>query len=52
MGFALGVANDKRFGAAFPKHLTVLSGDGWHFLREDAGDRVAGAFKAFRGEAG
>jgi nucleoside-diphosphate-sugar epimerase len=32
--------------------LTVLSGDGWHFLREDAGDRVAGAFKAFRGEAG
>jgi hypothetical protein len=32
--------------------LAVLSGDGWHFLREDAGDRVAGAFKAFRGEAG
>ena len=32
--------------------LAVLSGDGWHFLREDAGDRVAGAFKAFGGEAG
>jgi hypothetical protein len=29
-----------------------LSCDGWHFLREDAGDRVAGAVKAFRGEAG
>ena len=51
-GPAFGEANDKRFEAAFPKHLTVLSGDGRHFLREDAGDRVAEAFKAFRGEAG
>jgi uncharacterized protein YbjT (DUF2867 family) len=51
-GPAFGEANDKRFEAAFPKYLTVLSGDGRHFLREDAGDRVAEAFKAFRGEAG
>jgi uncharacterized protein YbjT (DUF2867 family) len=51
-GSAFGEANGKRFEAAFPKYLTVLSGDGWHFLQEDAGDRVAEAFKAFRGEAG
>ena len=51
-GSAFGEANDKRFEAAFPKHLTVLSGDGRHFFREDGGDRVAEAFRAFRGEAG
>jgi hypothetical protein len=51
-GSAVGEADDKRFEAAFPRYLTVLSGDGRHFLREDTGDRVAEAFKAFRGEAG
>ena len=51
-GFAFGEANEERFEAAFPKYLTVLSGDSRPFLREDAGDRVAEAVKAFRGEAG
>ena len=51
-GLRLGCGQRQAIRGRIPKHLTVLSGDGWHFLREDAGDRVAEAFKAFRGEAG
>ena len=51
-GSAFGEASDKRFEAAFPKYLTVLSGDRRHFLRKDVTDRIAQAFKAVRGAAG
>ena len=45
--FAFREANRRRFEAAFPNHRTVLFDDASHFLQEDAGERIAEAFKAF-----
>ncbi len=45
--FAFRDANRRRFEAAFPNHRTVLFNDASHFLQEDAGERIAEAFKAF-----
>jgi haloalkane dehalogenase len=44
--FAFGEANRRRFEAAFPSHRTVVLHDASHFLQEDAGERIAEAFKA------
>lgn len=50
--FAFRAAERERFEAAFPNHRTILFPDASHFLQEDAGDRIAEAFKAFRKEVG
>lgn len=36
-----------RFERAFPRHRTVLLDEASHFLQEDAGERIADAFRAF-----
>jgi haloalkane dehalogenase len=48
--FAFGSAERERFERIFLKHRTVLFNDASHFLQEDAGDRIAEAIRAFRGE--
>lgn len=48
--FAFRDAERARFERSFPRHRTVLLNDSSHFLQEDAGERIAEAFKAFRKE--
>jgi haloalkane dehalogenase len=50
--FAFREAERARFERIFSRHRTVLLDDASHFLQEDAGDRIAGVFKAFRSEVG
>ena len=50
--FAFREAERARFERIFPKHRTVLLDDASHFLQEDAGDRIAEVFRAFRSEVG
>jgi haloalkane dehalogenase len=50
--FAFRDAERTRFERIFAKHTTVLLDDASHFLQEDAGERIAEAFRAFRGEVG
>ena len=50
--FAFRDAERTRFERIFATHTTVLLEDASHFLQEDAGERIAGAFRAFRGEVG
>jgi haloalkane dehalogenase len=50
--FAFREAERTRFERIFPRHTTVLLGDASHFLQEDAGDRIAESFRAFRREVG
>jgi len=49
--FAFDDSHRARFEAAFPNHRTIVYPDASHFLQEDVGDRIAEAFKAFRGPA-
>jgi haloalkane dehalogenase len=46
--FAFRDAERERFERPFPRHKTVLLDDASHFVQEDAGDRIAAAFLAFR----
>jgi haloalkane dehalogenase len=46
--FAFRDTERTRFERAFLKHKTVLFDDASHFLQEDAGERIAQAFRAFR----
>ena len=48
--FAFRDAERARFERTFTRHRTVLFNDSSHFLQEDAGERIAEAFKAFRKE--
>jgi haloalkane dehalogenase len=50
--FAFRDAERTRFERIFARHTTVLLGDASHFLQEDAGDRIAESFRAFRREVG
>jgi haloalkane dehalogenase len=50
--FAFRDAERTRFERIFAKHTTVLLDDASHFLQEDAGDRIAESFKAFRSKIG
>jgi haloalkane dehalogenase len=50
--FAFREAERTRFEQIFPRHRTVLLDDASHFLQEDAGDRIAQVFRAFRREVG
>jgi haloalkane dehalogenase len=49
---AFGEGERKRFEATFPNHRTILFDNASHFLQEDVGERIAEAFKSFRGESG
>jgi haloalkane dehalogenase len=50
--FAFRDAERTRFELIFAKHTTVLLDDASHFLQEDAGERIAESFRAFRSEGG
>jgi haloalkane dehalogenase len=50
--FAFRDAERARFERVFSMHRTVLLDDASHFLQEDAGDRIAAVFRAFRSEVG
>jgi haloalkane dehalogenase len=50
--FAFRAAERTRFERIFAQHTTVLLDDASHFLQEDAGERIAEAFRAFRSEVG
>ena len=50
--FAFRDAERARFERTFAKHTTVLLDDASHFLQEDAGERIAESFRAFRSEVG
>jgi haloalkane dehalogenase len=46
--FAFRDAERRRFESLFPNHRTVLFDEASHFLQEDAGERIAEEFRAFR----
>jgi len=48
--FAFHEAERARFERIFARHHTVLLDDASHFLQEDAGDRIAALFRAFRSQ--
>jgi haloalkane dehalogenase len=48
--FAFREAERARFERIFTRHQTVLLDDASHFLQEDSGERIAGAFRAFRSQ--
>src|SRR5262245_9953138 len=50
--FAFREAERAHFERIFARHQTVLLDDASHFLQEDAGDRIAAIFKAFRSQVG
>ncbi len=50
--FAFREAERAHFERIFARHQTVLLDDASHFLQEDAGDRIAAAFRAFRSQVG
>ncbi len=50
--FAFREPERTRFERVFSRHTTVLLDDASHFLQEDAGDRIAESFRAFRREVG
>jgi len=50
--FAFRDAARRRFEEAFPRHRTVALAEASHFVQEDAGERIAGEFKAFCRQAG
>jgi len=50
--FAFRDAERARFEKAFPDHDTILLDGASHFLQEDAGERVAAAFRDFRTRRG
>ncbi len=50
--FAFRETERQRFEHIFPKHKTILFDDASHFLQEDAGERIAEAFKRFHSQVG
>ena len=50
--FAFREAERAHFERIFAQHQTVLLDDASHFLQEDAGDRIAALFRAFRRQVG
>jgi haloalkane dehalogenase len=48
--FAFREAERAHFERIFARHQTVLLDDASHFLQEDAGDRIAALFRAFRSQ--
>ena len=48
--FAFREVERAHFEQIFARHQTVLLDDASHFLQEDAGERIAAAFKAFRSQ--
>jgi haloalkane dehalogenase len=50
--FAFRDAERRRFESLFPNHRTVVFDEASHFLQEDAGERIAEEFRAFRDQVG
>jgi haloalkane dehalogenase len=50
--FAFREAERAHFERIFARHHTVLLDDASHFLQEDAGERIAALFRAFRSQVG